>query len=156
MSCSVQRTHSNGCFQWYSVMWTKRVKLVEVELVFDYTCLHGFKVRDQLTSQNKPVTRRKLKQEILLEQVMIIIHQQHNKIALKYVISFPFLEKKRKRQKNFSGCGKSISRRYLCSQMWKHFVIQPLISFVICTKHFSIQPLILYFTHQEGIVFALE
>ena len=94
-----------------------RVKLVEVELVFDYTCLHGFKVRDQLTSQNKPVTRRKLKQEILLKQVMIIIHQQHNEIALKYVISFPFLEKKRKRQKNISGCGKSISRRYLCSQM---------------------------------------
>ena len=58
---------------------------------------------------------------------MIIIHQQHNEIALKYVISFPFLEKKIKRQKNFSGCGKSISRRYLCSRMRKHFVIQPLI-----------------------------
>ena len=87
-------------------MWTKRVKLVEVELVFDYTCLHGFKVRDHLTSQNEPVTRRKLKQEILLEQVMIIIHQQHNKIALKYVISFPFLEKKRKRQKTSAAVGR--------------------------------------------------
>lgn len=106
MSCSVQRTHCNGCFQWYSVMWTKRVKLVEVKLVFDYTCLHGFKVRDHLTSQNKPVTRRKLKQEILLEQVMIIIHQQHNEIALKYVISFPFLEKKRKGKKTSAAVGR--------------------------------------------------
>ena len=110
-----------------TIMWCDRGETVEVEPVSDYTCLHAFKVRYQLTSQNKPVTERKLKQEILLEQVMIIIHQQHNEIALKYVISFPFLEKKRKRQKNFSGCGKSISRRYLCSQMWKHFVIQPLI-----------------------------
>ena len=30
---------------------------------------------------------------------MIIIHQQHNEIALKYVISFPFLEKKEKKAK---------------------------------------------------------
>ena len=164
-------------------MWCDRGETVEVEPVSDYTCLHAFKVRYQLTSQNKPVTRRKLKQGILLDhfiysrdhnvmwqgwncssrtciwlymsprfQSSISINfpkqtshgtetetrnfawtsydhhsstAQRNRFEIRHFFSLP--RKKEKKAKNVSGCGKSISRRYLCSQMWKHFVIQPLI-----------------------------
>ena len=135
-------------------MWCDKGETVVVEPVSDYTCLHAFKVRYQLTSQNKPVTERKLKQEILLEQVMIIIHQQHNEIALKYVISFPFLEKIEKGKKRQRLWEEYISTLPVLADV-KTFCYSTT-HFVICTKHFFIQPLILYFAHQEGIVFALE
>ena len=165
-------------------MWCDRGETVEVEPVSDYTCLHAFKVRYQLTSQKlKPVTRRKLKQKILFDhflysrdhnvmwqgwncrsrtciwlymsprfQSSISINfpkqtshgtetetrnfawtsydhhsstAQRNRFEIRHFFSLP--RKKEKKAKNVSGCGKSISRRYLCSQMWKHFVIQPLI-----------------------------
>ena len=191
-------------------MWCDRGETVEVEPVSDYTCLHAFKVRYHLTSQNKPVTRRKLKQGILLDH--FIYSRDHNvmwqgwncssrtciwlymspRFQSSISINFPKQtshgtetetrnfawtsydhHSSTAQQNRFEICHffslprKKEKKAKKLQRLWEEYISTlPVLAdvktfcystthFVICTKHFSIQPLILYFTHQEGIVFAL-
>ena len=193
-------------------MWCDKGETVVVEPVSDYTCLHALKVRYQLTSQKlKPVTKRKLKQKILLDHFLYscdhnVMWQGWNcrsrtciwlymspRFQSSISINFPkqtshgtetetrnfawtsYDHHSSTAQRNrfeirhfFSLPRKKLEKGKKRQRLWEEYISTlPVLAdvktfcystthFVICTKHFFIQPLILYFAHQEGIVFALE